>query len=104
VKKFYKNTSLSLRDGRKRFLFSNNEICFLSFKLLLESNFSKMKLKKHLFSMNRQILNHSLTSVNNRCLITGKGKSIYKEFRLSRIIFRKAADSGLLAGVKRSYW
>ena len=103
MKKFYKNVSSLLRDERKRYAFSKNEIYFLSFNLLMECNFSKKKLRKCLFSMNKQILNHSLTSVNNRCLITGKGKSIYKEFRFSRIVFRKMADSGLLSGVKRSY-
>jgi ribosomal protein S14 len=103
MKKFYKNASPLLRDERRRYLFSNNEICFLSFNLLLETNFSKTKLRKCLFSMNRQFLNHSLTSVINRCLITGKSKSIYKEFRVSRITFRKIADSGLFTGVKRSY-
>jgi len=102
MKNFYKNASFCLKDKQKRNLFSKNEVCLFSYNLLLESSFSKAGLKNCIFSMNNQFLNHSLIAIENRCLITGKSKSIYKEFRLSRVSIRKAADSGLISGVKRS--
>lgn len=102
VKNFNKKPISLLRDARKRFLFSNNEIYFLSLNLLLESNFSKIMLRNSLSLMGSLILNHSLSTVINKCLFTGRSNSIYGQFRASRITFRKLADFGLLVGVKRS--
>jgi ribosomal protein S14 len=102
MKKIYKITSSLLKNERKRYLFLNNEICNLSFKLLLESNFSKKKIKRSLSILDSQLLNSSLTSINNICLFSGKNRSIYREFRLSRTSFRKLVDFGLLTGIKRS--
>lgn len=100
--KNFKRVGPLLRDGRKRFLFSTSEVCFISYNLLAESNFSKIKVRDSLFSMDRQFLGHSLSCVLNRCLFTGKSSSVYAQFRVSRITFRKIADFGLLAGVRRA--
>lgn len=41
---------------------------------------------------------------NTRCVITGRGKSVYSSFKLSRLTFRKLAARGLLTGIKKSSW
>ena len=100
MKNLYKKNSNLVKSERKRFLFSKNEICLSSFNLLLDCDFSKVRLKRVLFSMYRQFLNHSLVSVNNNCIMTGNNKSIYKEFRFSRIALRKSLNFGLISGIK----
>ena len=46
----------------------------------------------------------SITRVRNRCVQTGRGRGVVREFGLNRMKFRKLADFGMLAGVTRSSW
>lgn len=46
----------------------------------------------------------SVTRVRNRCVQTGRGRGVVKQFGLSRMKFRKLADFGMIAGVTRSTW
>jgi small subunit ribosomal protein S14 len=48
--------------------------------------------------------NAKITKVSNYCVISGRSKSVYKDFRLSRIKFRELARSGQLYGVTKSSW
>ena len=49
-------------------------------------------------------LNGPLAKVHNRCILTGRPKSINRSFRLSRFAFRKLASLGFLPGVSKSSW
>jgi ribosomal protein S14 len=40
----------------------------------------------------------------NFCILTGKGRSVYRFFHLSRHMLRKHAGFGNLVGVKKSSW
>ena len=46
--------------------------------------------------------NGSKTRVRNRCIITGRTRSIEQPFKLSRISFRQLAARGLLPGVYKA--
>ena len=46
----------------------------------------------------------SKTRLRNRCTITGRPRSVLRQFRVSRIVFRELAWKGLLAGVTKSSW
>ena len=48
--------------------------------------------------------NGSKVRIRNRCLLTGRSRSIYRYFKLSRIMVREFASMGLLTGVKKSSW
>lgn len=39
-----------------------------------------------------------------RCKICGRPKSVYKDFGLCRVCFRKMAAEGLLPGVRKASW
>ena len=99
-KPFLMNSKM-IKDKRKRFLFCNLEVCFLSFDLLSCINFSSPNLKRVRFAMNNQTLNRSLTSIDNKCLLTGKSSTLQK-FRLSKITLRKAISKGLINGIRKS--
>ena len=40
----------------------------------------------------------------NRCWVTGRSRGVYKDFGLSRHVFREWAHEGLLPGVVKSSW
>ena len=48
--------------------------------------------------------NSSLVRVRNRCEITGRSRSVYRKFRLARIMLRDLASSGQIPGMVKSSW
>jgi len=48
--------------------------------------------------------NSASTRLNNRCLITGRPKSYYRDFGLSRQMLREMGHQCLLPGLRKSSW
>mmetsp|Transcript_5056 Transcript_5056/g.10982 ORF Transcript_5056/g.10982 Transcript_5056/m.10982 type:complete len:113 (+) Transcript_5056:50-388(+) len=46
----------------------------------------------------------SATRVKNRCVLTGRSRSVHRFARLSRIMVRQLAHYGLLPGVSKASW
>jgi small subunit ribosomal protein S14 len=48
--------------------------------------------------------NSSPTRMNNRCNVTGRVRSYYRKFGVSRLVFRELALQGKIPGVIKSSW
>ena len=48
--------------------------------------------------------NSSRTRLRNRCKVTGRPRGYYRDFGLSRNVFREWAHKGYLPGVVKSSW
>ena len=48
--------------------------------------------------------NSSPTRIRNRCELTGRPRSVYRKFKLSRVALRELASLGALPGVVKSSW
>lgn len=48
--------------------------------------------------------NSSLNRTRRRCAITGRGRAVYRNFKLCRNIFRDFALKGYLPGVAKASW
>ena len=48
--------------------------------------------------------NASKVRIRNRCLVTGRGRGVYRKFQLSRIAFRELSAIGHVPGVTKSSW
>lgn len=48
--------------------------------------------------------NSAPTRLRNRCWVTGRSRGVYRDFGLSRHVFREWAHEGLLPGVVKSSW
>ncbi|KAK5131274.1 hypothetical protein LTR08_001179 [Meristemomyces frigidus] len=44
------------------------------------------------------------TQIRNRCIMGGKGRGVFRDFRMARYCFRMAALAGKLPGVKKASW
>ena len=44
------------------------------------------------------------TRKRNRCLITGRARSVYRKFGVSRIVLRELALRGLIPGMRKASW
>lgn len=48
--------------------------------------------------------NSSPTRIKNRCAMTGRARSFYRRFGISRIALRELALQGLIPGVRKASW
>jgi small subunit ribosomal protein S14 len=48
--------------------------------------------------------NGSKTRIRNRCELTGRSRSYYRKFKLSRIALRELASAGQIPGMVKSSW
>ncbi len=48
--------------------------------------------------------NSNPTRIRNRCELTGRPRSVYRKFRLSRIALRELGSQGLIPGLVKSSW
>ena len=55
-----------------------------------------------LIKLSRFSQNSSRVRIQNRCVLTGRARGIYRFFKMSRIMIRELAAKGLLPGVKKA--
>ena len=48
--------------------------------------------------------NSSKVRLHNRCLMTGRARSYYRKFGVSRLVFREMALKGEIPGIKKASW
>ena len=48
--------------------------------------------------------NTALVRVRNRCEVTGRPRSFYRKFKMSRIALRELGSQGLIPGLVKSSW
>jgi len=67
-----------------------------------EQDFAK-KLKLH-SKIQKLPRNSSKTRIRNRCWKTGRPRGVFRDFGISRHVFREMAHQCLLPGVTKSSW
>jgi small subunit ribosomal protein S14 len=93
------------KNIKQRYLFQNVEKKRLIFKII-SKNFNlqkelRWKAQQKWFFFHQ---NSSLTRIKNICVLTGRTRSIYRLFKISRIQLRKLASEGFLPGVSKYSW
>ena len=68
-----------------------------------EADSFSMKLELH-EKLQKLPRNSSKIRIQNRCWKTGRPRGVYRDFGLSRHVFREMAHSCLLPGVTKSSW
>ncbi|CAB4290103.1 unnamed protein product [Prunus armeniaca] len=56
------------------------------------------------FKLSKLPRNSSFTRVRNRCIFSGRARTVYETFRMSRIVFRTLASKGMLNGINKASW
>lgn len=96
-----------LNDNKKRNLYKKMEITQKIVKVFgfysKQKNFIALNINRFIF--NRLLKKNSFkTRIKNYCIITGRGRGIYKKVRVSRIFLRVLGADGLFFGLKKSSW
>jgi len=93
------------RDKKRRNLHRKFEVQRLHYKSLLNDlSLSKEFRSNIMILLNKLPRNSSKVRIKNRCVLTGRGHSVLRICKLSRIKFRELAAQGLLMGVTKSSW
>lgn len=92
------------RDIKRRTLTSNFEYVKLENKFLTKITKNQEKKLKSYEKINKLPRDSSKTRIRNFCIITQRSRGIYKDFGLSRIMFRELALTGFLPGIKKASW
>lgn len=97
--------NIIFRDQKRRTLFKKYELKrTLYMAMIRDSSVSKNIRFQSVLELNKLPRSSSKVRIRNRCIMTGRGKAVLKQWKLSRISFRELASRGLLAGVRRSSW
>lgn len=93
------------KDKKRRNLFKKYELKRLYLKYIIYNN----NILKHIrinamILLNKLPKDSSSVRIHNRCIITGRSRSIYRDFKISRIILRNYAHNGSLPGITKSSW
>jgi len=54
--------------------------------------------------LNRLPRDSSPTRSRNRCILSGRGRGVYRFCKISRLRLRELASSGALCGISKSSW
>jgi small subunit ribosomal protein S14 len=90
------------KNIKQRLLFKNFEKKRLIIKIISKNfNLKKIirwKIEQKWFNFEK---NSSLTRIKNICILTGRSKSVYRFFKISRLQLRKLASNGFLPGIAK---
>ena len=96
-----------LNDNKKRNLYKKMEIIqkvLKAFGFYIKQNFF-ISLILNRFDFNDTLKKNSFkTRIKNYCIVTGRGRGVYKKVRVSRILLRVLGAEGLFFGLKKSSW
>ena len=98
-------TALIERDRKRRALVLKYELKRLKLKNIINSADLPMQVRwDATLKLAKLPRNSAKVRVKNRCLVTGRPHGVYRDFKVSRIVFRQLASNGQLAGIRKSSW
>lgn len=93
------------KNINQRYLFNHFEKKRLVLKIISKNlNLNqkiRFQIKEKWFYFNN---NSSITRIKNICTLTGRSKSIYRLFKISRIQLRNLASKAYLPGISKYNW
>nr|QKS32345.1 ribosomal protein S14 [Hypolepis sparsisora] len=96
--------SLIEKEKKKKKLVNKYEVVRQSLKRRIKNSLSiqdKLTISRRLQSLPR---NSAPVRLRNRCSLTGRPRSNYRDFGLSRHVLREMAHNCVLPGVSKSSW
>ena len=89
-----------VNDKSNRLIFKHEELKKAILSLLNRPVYSSLVL----YWKDRESKLFSITGIKNYCILSGRARGVFSEFKLSRILLRKFGSKGFLAGLKKKSW
>ncbi|KAF8470231.1 putative mitochondrial 40s ribosomal protein [Kalaharituber pfeilii] len=94
-----------LRDQMKREAFAENEQVRQALRYISQNTTLSPRQRAYAQLQLATMHCHTRsTQFKNRCIVGGKGKGVFRDFRMARYQFRLNALEGNLPGVKKASW
>ncbi|XP_019101320.1 PREDICTED: uncharacterized protein LOC109133070 [Camelina sativa] len=92
-------------DHRRRLLAARLELRRKLYKAFCKDPDLPSEMRdKNRYKLSKLPRNSAFARIRNRCVFTGRSRSVTELFRVSRIVFRGLASKGALMGIKKSSW
>uniref|UniRef100_A0A1J3H7T9 Small ribosomal subunit protein uS14m n=1 Tax=Noccaea caerulescens TaxID=107243 RepID=A0A1J3H7T9_NOCCA len=92
-------------DHRRRLLAARFEVKRKLYKAFCKDPDLPSEMRdKNRYKLSKLPRNSAFVRIRNRCVFTGRSRSVTELFRISRICFRGLANKGALMGIKKSSW
>jgi small subunit ribosomal protein S14 len=96
---------LKKREVKHRNGFYSVEIEYRSLQSILKNQKIPLKVRwEASLRLSKLMKNKSMVFLNNRCFLTGRGKSVQRFFNLSRLQIRDYASDNQLPYVRKASW
>ena len=93
------------RDLRRKKLIAKHAEKRAELRSLLKDRNASMEEKLEVQNQFAKLPRNSCpTRLNRRCTLTGRSRSYYRKFGVSRIALRELALTGMLPGMRKSSW
>lgn len=94
-----------MRDHFKRQMFEQNEVTTRALKFIARNAALPQKVRLEAQLQLNSMPNYTRANqLSGRCVDSGRGKGVIRDFRLCRYQFRMQALQGLLPGVRKGVW
>jgi ribosomal protein S14 len=100
------NKIKNLKIRNKFFILENKKLIwkFLFINLLSFKNLNKKNFLKLFLTIKTSLLRISKVQIKNKCILTGRNRSVDKKFSISRIEMRNLMKFGVIPGYKKAVW
>jgi len=97
---------LKKKNIKIRYNKDSNYIKYIINNILLKDNYldKEISLKYSLLRSYNNFRNSSITKIKNKCLLSGRNRSVLKKFRLSRMFLKNLGVCGYINGLKKASW
>ena len=93
------------KDKKKRLNYLKQESLRRVLKAITYNNTIKLNVRKKAFlAISALPKSSSIVQLKNRCVLTGRGRSVLGGFRISRMTISKLAKMGIIPGLRMSSW
>lgn len=98
-------TNSIIQDKKRRNLIQRYEMLRKQLKSIFYNRSLPEEVRNEAFiKLNSLPRNSSQIRSKNRCVLTGRGRSVYQDFKLSRITLRELASNGNIPGIRKASW
>ena len=100
------NLTKNIKIRNKFFLFENKKLIwkFLFINLLSLKNLNNKNFLKLFLRIKNNLIRISKVQIKNKCVLTGRNRSVNKNFSVSRIEMRNLIKFGVIPGYKKAVW
>lgn len=99
-----KHSKKNLKDLKKRKLYKQKEFYRSTLKSIIYDTRINEYVRYKAFLKLTKTKKNSVTFIKNRCIYTGRSRSVYRFFRISRILLKYLSSQGYLPGIQRASW